>query len=98
MPLPLRLHPQTARILQADLAQALGLELLLGQRHAPVEHLRVAVNMTVLQIEPSNAVENHTRALRFGSLGVETEAVAGIADAARLDRIEELPPKVAAAI
>src|SRR5438132_1320829 len=79
------------RILELDLAQPLRLELLLRQRHAPVEHLRVALDAAALEVEAPDAVEGYARALGFGPRGVEREAVAGVADVAHRNRIEELP-------
>src|SRR5262245_65839862 len=89
---------ERAGIPEADLAQALGLELLLRQRHAAVEYLRVAPDAVPFQVEAADAVEDDARALRLGPPGVEGEAIAGVADGAGADRIEELPAEVAAAL
>src|SRR5581483_5958654 len=85
-------------VLERDLAQPLRLERLLGQRHASVEHLRVAADAPALEIEPADAVEADAGTLGLRPGRLETEAIAGIADAAADRRIEELPAEVAPAL
>src|SRR5947208_463461 len=98
MTCPLGPGLQRRRILELDLAQPLRLELLLRQRHAPVEYLRVALDAAALEVEAADAVEGRARALGFDPRGVEREAVAGVADVAHRNRIEELPTEVAATL
>ena len=98
VPCPLRTRLKFASVLQADLAQPLGLELLLRQGHAAVEHLRIAADTAALEIEPTDAVESHARTIGLGTLGLEAEAITCIPGVAAERGIEELPAKVAPAL
>src|SRR6187397_1801270 len=98
MPRPFGPRLEGRRILEPDLAQPLRLERLLRQRHAAVEHLRVALDASALEVEAADAVEGDARALGFGARRLEREAIAGIADIAGHDGIEELPAEVAPAL
>src|SRR5262249_9727148 len=95
---PLRARFERGGILQGDLAKPLGLELLLRQRHAALEHLRVALDASALEIKPTDAVEGHACAAGLGSLGCEAEAITGVTGVAAERGGEELPAEVAAAI
>ena len=71
-----------------------GREVELRQRHAAVEDFRVVGNLSVLQLEPADAFEDHTGSLGVGQRGVVAETVAGIGPHGGGDRIAELPAEV----
>src|SRR5262245_56382520 len=98
MPRPLRARLERDGILERDLAQPLGRELLLRQGHAAVKHLRVAADASALKIEPTNAVERHAPTLGLGTRRLEAEAITCITGKAAERRIEELPAEVAPAL
>src|SRR5262245_20217885 len=75
MPHPLRARLERDGILERDLAQPLGLELLLRQGHAAVKHLRVAADASALKIEPTNAIECHAPTLGLRTRRLEAEAI-----------------------
>ena len=72
MSLPLGARLQASRVFLADAAQTFRLELLLGERHAAIEHLGIAADAGALQVEAADAVEHHTGTLGLGPLGTRS--------------------------
>src|SRR5262245_47670351 len=90
MPLPLRPGLEPRGVALRDLAYALRRVCLLRQRHASVEHLRIAADPIAFEVEAADAVEEHAGTLGVGMRGGIAEPVAGIADIAGADGVVEL--------
>src|SRR4051812_5932389 len=82
------------RQLEQHLLDPLGREILLGERHAAVEGLRIAGDQAVLEPEERNALEYDRFAFGAGHARGIAEAVSRIARAGVAHRVEEVPAVV----
>src|SRR6266540_2467395 len=98
MRLRLRRRVLPLRELEQHALDALGREVLLGERHAAVEHLAVALDQVIAEAEEADALEQHGPALRARHARGVAEAVARVADFVVAQRIEEVPAEIRAGL